>query len=247
MQTVQTEGDAVSAAAGYIDSAGARHHRQVTLTPTGLTCVDTLSGFFREAELRWRLFPSDWVLEGNTCGAKGGYDRQYRGRCRCACFGNNPRVALLPTPGAGASAVGDPTQSWPDHIENQFLIMHVLYFHQHFSTPQGSAGTRSYEMAQALLREGHSVTMVCGSYAQGNTGLSKPFEKGKRRGAVDGIDVIEFDLNYDNHMGFVQRLGVFLKFALGSVGVALREPTDVVFSRRQPHSRQEYRVLSRAG
>ena len=112
--------------------------------------------------------------------------------------------------------------------------MHVLYFHQHFSTPQGSAGTRSYEMAQALLREGHSVTMVCGSYAQGNTGLSMPFEKGRRRGAVDGIDVIEFDLNYGNHMGFVQRLGVFLKFALGSIGVALREPTDVVFATTTP-------------
>jgi glycosyltransferase involved in cell wall biosynthesis len=114
------------------------------------------------------------------------------------------------------------------------LIMHVLYFHQHFSTPQGSAGTRSYEMAQALLREGHSVTMVCGSYAQGNTGLSMPFEKGRRRGAVDGIDVIEFALNYGNHMGFVQRIGVFIKFAIGSVGVALREPADVVFATTTP-------------
>ncbi|CRK76335.1 MULTISPECIES: glycosyltransferase family 4 protein [Roseobacteraceae] len=112
--------------------------------------------------------------------------------------------------------------------------MHVLYFHQHFSTPQGSAGTRSYEMAQALIRAGHSVTMVCGSYAQGNTGLSMPFKKGRRRGAVDGIDVIEFALNYGNHMGFVQRLGVFLKFAVGSIGVALREPADVVFATTTP-------------
>lgn len=112
--------------------------------------------------------------------------------------------------------------------------MHVLYFHQHFSTPQGSAGTRSYEMAQALIRAGHSVTMVCGSYVQGNTGLNMTFKKGRRRGPVDGIDVIEFDLNYGNHMGFVQRLGVFLKFALGSVGVALREPADVVFATTTP-------------
>lgn len=112
--------------------------------------------------------------------------------------------------------------------------MHVLYFHQHFSTPQGSAGTRSYEMAQALIRAGHSVTMVCGSYAQGNTGLSMPFKKGRRRGVVDGIDVIEFALHYGNHMGFVQRLGVFLKFAKGSIGVALREPADVVFATTTP-------------
>lgn len=112
--------------------------------------------------------------------------------------------------------------------------MHVLYFHQHFSTPQGSAGTRSFEMAQALIREGHSVTMVCGSYAQGKTGLDGSFEKGRRRGAVDGIDVIEFDLNYGNYMGFLQRLRVFLKFAFGSVVVALREPADVVFATTTP-------------
>ena len=112
--------------------------------------------------------------------------------------------------------------------------MHILYFHQHFSTPQGSAGTRSFEMAQALIRAGHSVTMVCGSYAQGNTGLSGPIENGRRRGVVDGIDVIEFDLDYGNHMGFMQRLGVFLKFANGSVGVALREPADVVFATTTP-------------
>lgn len=112
--------------------------------------------------------------------------------------------------------------------------MHVLYFHQHFSTPQGSAGTRSYEMAQALISAGHSVTMVCGRYAQGNTGLSAPFENGRRCGVVDGINVIEFDLNYGNHMGFMQRIRVFLKFALGSVVVALREPADVVFATTTP-------------
>lgn len=112
--------------------------------------------------------------------------------------------------------------------------MHVLYFHQHFSTPQGAAGTRSYEMAQALLRRGHSVTMVCGRYAQGNTGLASSFVKGCRRGNVDGIDVIEFDLDYGNHMGFSKRAKVFLKFALGSIRVALREPADVVFATTTP-------------
>ena len=112
--------------------------------------------------------------------------------------------------------------------------MHVLYFHQHFSTPQGSAGTRSYEMAQALIRAGHSVTVVCGSYVQGKTGLETPFSKGRRRGVVDGIGVIEFDLDYSNDMRFVQRVGAFLKFAIGSIGVALREPADVVFATTTP-------------
>lgn len=112
--------------------------------------------------------------------------------------------------------------------------MHVLYFHQHFSTPEGAAGTRSYEMAQALIREGHTVTMVCGSYAQGNTGLDAPFVKGRRRGTVNGIDVIEFALKYGNHMGFAQRAAVFAQFALGSIGVAMREKYDVVFATTTP-------------
>lgn len=112
--------------------------------------------------------------------------------------------------------------------------MHILYFHQHFSTPQGSAGTRSYEMAHALLRDGHSVTMVCGSYGQGKTGLADLFQRGRRRGVVDGIDVIEFDLNYANDMGVLRRMGVFVKYAFSSIGVALREPADVVFATSTP-------------
>lgn len=112
--------------------------------------------------------------------------------------------------------------------------MHVLYFHQHFSTPDGSAGTRSYEMARQLLREGHKVTMVCGSYAQGKTGLSGAFSRGRRRGAVDGIDVIELELAYSNKQGFIARTLVFLKFALRSIWLALTEPYDVVFATTTP-------------
>ncbi len=112
--------------------------------------------------------------------------------------------------------------------------MHILYFHQHFSTPQGSSGTRSYEMAQALIRAGHSVTMVCGKYEQGKTGLTVEFARGQRRGTVEGIDVIEYALDYGNHMGIAQRIGVFLKFALASIAVALREPADVVFATSTP-------------
>lgn len=112
--------------------------------------------------------------------------------------------------------------------------MHILYFHQHFSTPQGAAGTRSYEMARALVRKGHVVTMVCGRYGQGVTGLSGAFRRGRRRGVVDGINVIEFDLDYGNEMGFTRRVWAFVKFALGSISIALREPADVVFATTTP-------------
>lgn len=112
--------------------------------------------------------------------------------------------------------------------------MKVLYFHQHFSTPKGSAGIRSYEMAQRLIARGHQVTMVCGSYGGGNTGITSPFVKGKRRATVDGIDIIEFDLAYSNSDGFIKRAMTFIKFALRSIGIALTERYDLVFATTTP-------------
>lgn len=112
--------------------------------------------------------------------------------------------------------------------------MHIIYFHQHFSTPDGAGGTRSYEMARAALAQGHRVTMVCGSHGVGNTGLSGPFRRGKRRGSVDGIDVVEFDLPYSNDLGFVRRSWQFLRFALGSCRLALAERYDVAFATTTP-------------
>lgn len=112
--------------------------------------------------------------------------------------------------------------------------MHILYFHQHFSTPSGATGTRSYEMARKLISQGHTVTMVCGSYNVGATGLSSEFVKGRREGEVDGIYVIEFDLRYANSDGFITRTWQFLKFAAKSIGIALRKDYDLLFATSTP-------------
>lgn len=112
--------------------------------------------------------------------------------------------------------------------------MRVLYFHQHFSTPQGAAGIRSYEMAKRLIARGHQVTMVCGSYSGGVTGLSGPFVARKRVGSVDGIDVVEFDLSYSNSDGLVKRSVTFAKFALRSIKLALTARYDLVFATTTP-------------
>lgn len=93
---------------------------------------------------------------------------------------------------------------------------------------------RSYAMARKLLERGHQVTMVCGSFVGGNSGLDGPFEEGLRRGWVDGIDVIELDLAYSNIDGFVKRALTFLKFAARSVGVAFTEQYDVLFATTTP-------------
>jgi glycosyltransferase involved in cell wall biosynthesis len=112
--------------------------------------------------------------------------------------------------------------------------MKVIYFHQHFSTDKGSAGIRSYEMARHLVARGHQVTMVCGSYSVGDTGLTEPFKGGRRRGTVDGIDIIEFDLTYSNTDGFVKRGLTFVRFALRSVGLAMTERYDILFATTTP-------------
>lgn len=65
---VRTIGGGVSAAAGYTDRRGARHHRHVALSSDGLVCTDTVSGIFANGCLRWRLAPRDWALNaGQVC------------------------------------------------------------------------------------------------------------------------------------------------------------------------------------
>src|SRR5258708_3047869 len=112
--------------------------------------------------------------------------------------------------------------------------MKVMYFHQYFSTPLGSSGTRSYAMAQQLIARGHDVLMICGSAARGETGLSAPFERGRRRGIVDGIVVLELDLGYSNNDGFGRGAKAFFRFAISSIGVALPERYDVLFAPPPP-------------
>ncbi|MFT7264941.1 MAG: hypothetical protein ACI9A2_003025 [Halioglobus sp.] len=62
---VREEAGTVTAAAGYVDAQGARHHRAITLTNGGLICTDTISGSFKNACLRWRLASGDWRVNNN--------------------------------------------------------------------------------------------------------------------------------------------------------------------------------------
>lgn len=112
--------------------------------------------------------------------------------------------------------------------------MKVLYFHQHFSTPKGSAGTRSYEFSKALIRKGHFVTVVCGRYSGASSGLSGSFERGIRSGEVDGINVIELDLHYSNSHNFIQRGLIFFKYAIKCIKIALSESYDLVYATSTP-------------
>lgn len=112
--------------------------------------------------------------------------------------------------------------------------MKVLYFHQHFSTPRGATGTRSYEIARRLVECGHDVTLICGSGQNADSGLEGEPVGGVRRGEVDGIQVIEICLRYSNYDGLLKRSVTFLRYAWKSVFIAAREHYDVLFATSTP-------------
>lgn len=112
--------------------------------------------------------------------------------------------------------------------------MHILYIHQHFSTPKGNAGTRSYEFAKRLVADGHRVTMLCGSFKNGNVGFDAKEEGCIKRGVVDGIEVIQIALSYSNNLKFYQRVWVFLAFALRAVVQVLKLDYDVIYATSTP-------------
>ncbi len=114
------------------------------------------------------------------------------------------------------------------------LRMKILYFHQHFSTTGGATGTRSYEFARKLIEKGHDVTMVCGSFAIGKTGLEGMPVKGIRKGRVDGINVIEIALPYSNYDSLVKRSIVFLRYSFKSVQISLTQDHDLLFATSTP-------------
>jgi glycosyltransferase involved in cell wall biosynthesis len=89
-------------------------------------------------------------------------------------------------------------------------------------------------MARRLVQRGHHVTIVCGSYRAAVSGLNGPFTRGRRRGVVDGFEVIEIDLPYSNSDSYLRRSRLFVQFALRGVQLALAENYDLVFATTTP-------------
>ncbi len=112
--------------------------------------------------------------------------------------------------------------------------MHVLYIHQHFTTRAGSAGTRSYEFSRYLVRQGHKVSMLCGSYDRGGVGMRNPSRRWEHQ-VIDGIDVYIVNLRYSNYQGVAGRAWVFARFVLYATWLGWRLPVpDVVFATSTP-------------
>lgn len=112
--------------------------------------------------------------------------------------------------------------------------LRILYLHQHYSRPSGSTATRSFLQARALAEAGHAVTLACGRYQGAETGIVAPFRAGRRRGAPDGFEVVEFDIAYANAQSLVARSGAFLRFATAASRLALCSRWDLVIASSTP-------------
>jgi len=111
--------------------------------------------------------------------------------------------------------------------------MKVLYIHQHFSTTKGATGTRSYEFAKRLVKEGHQVTMICGAFDMALTHDQKE-KKHTHREIIDGIEVIQISILYSNYQGFIGRASAFLGFAVAATIITLKSDYDVIFATSTP-------------
>lgn len=114
------------------------------------------------------------------------------------------------------------------------MSLRVLYLHQHFTTPDGAGGTRSWAMAGALAARGHRVTVACGAAEGAESGLDGPFRRGRRAGRTGPFEVVQFAIPYANAMGAAARARAFLAFAARATPLALRGGFDVIVASSTP-------------
>lgn len=110
--------------------------------------------------------------------------------------------------------------------------MHILYLHQYFVPPDGSGGTRSYEMARRLVAAGHKVTMITSSafFPANYTFYKKTTDLD-----INGIQLRIIDIPYSNSLSYASRISAFFRFALLSVIEAVRaDNVDLVFATSTP-------------
>lgn len=110
--------------------------------------------------------------------------------------------------------------------------MHILYIHQHFATPQGSTGTRSYEFARRWVRAGHKVTVITGHYDIGGLEAASGLYCTQN---IDGINVVIVGTSYSNKQSYLRRIISFVCFILLSTYAALRiKKVNVVYATSTP-------------
>jgi glycosyltransferase involved in cell wall biosynthesis len=110
--------------------------------------------------------------------------------------------------------------------------MHILYIHQHFATPKGSSGTRSYEFAKRWVKAGHKVTLITGRYDIGGLELGKGLIQ---KQSIEEINVVVVGTTYSNKQSYLRRIISFLCFMFLSIYAGLRtKAVDVTYATSTP-------------
>ena len=111
---------------------------------------------------------------------------------------------------------------------NVRYIMNILYIHQYFVTPEQSGGTRSYWIAQELLKQGHQVTMI-------TTNVKTQQKEIREEKIIDGIKVVYFKEEYNQSMSVFRRLISYLGFVNKSYKEAAKQKgVDLVIATSTP-------------
>lgn len=105
--------------------------------------------------------------------------------------------------------------------------MKLLYIAQYFGFPEGSSGTRAYDLATSFTKRGIDVIVIT-SYS-GKT--DSPKWKEHRR---DGILFYQLNCPYDNKMVFKDRIKAFYYFLKESSKKALKIDCDIVLATSTP-------------
>ncbi|MGE0088169.1 MAG: glycosyltransferase family 4 protein [Bacteroidales bacterium] len=112
--------------------------------------------------------------------------------------------------------------------------MRVLYYHQYFKTRNAAGGTRSYEFAKRLVKKKHLVTIICARDVDEDLNWKEFHNKDYRIGEVDGIKVIQINLNTSHKQNYIKRTLGFVRFAIKSIRFAFTEQYDILFATSTP-------------
>ncbi|MGC9364403.1 MAG: glycosyltransferase family 4 protein, partial [Fidelibacterota bacterium] len=107
-----------------------------------------------------------------------------------------------------------------------------MYLHQHFATPEGTTGTRSYEFARRWIKAGHKVTVITGYFDK--SGLVKQ-SKLIYHQKIRGINVVIINSFYSNYMTFWKRIVSFITYmVICSYLLIKMEKADIVYATSTP-------------
>lgn len=107
--------------------------------------------------------------------------------------------------------------------------MRLLYIHQYFTFPEGSSGTRSYDLSKEFVKKGIDVTVITTGRAPGSD-PSQEWSYMER----EGIKLWMIENEYSHMMPIRQRIMSFLKFSRQASKKAVEIDADVVLATSTP-------------